>query len=363
MWKGNWDQTRRRMTDWWNRRGLVLGMWGAPDAGRAVHEAVEPPPTAATWEQHYCDPDVRAARNHYRNSRSNFPLDMLPLAITDLGPGSLALLLGSTPQFSRSTVWFDPTIEDLPDPEALPPFRFDPANRWWQVTEAILLRCAERARDRYIVSCPDLVENIDTLCSLRGMETVCMDMLERPAWVEQKVHEINDVWFAAYQRIYDIIKMPDGSSAFGAFYLWGPGKVAKVQCDASALISPAMYRRFVVPALTEQCAWLDHSLYHLDGTQAIVHLDALLEIEALDAIEWTPQAGVESGGHSRWYDLYRRILTAGKSVQVVGVKPDEVVPLLDAVGHQGVYIMMQFKSEQEAEAIRTRIAPYYPRPT
>ena len=40
-----------------------------------------------------------------------------------------------------------------------------------------------------------------------------------------------------------------------------------------------------MPALSEQCQWLDNSMFHLDGSQCIVHLDALLEIDALDAIE------------------------------------------------------------------------------
>ena len=220
-------------------------------------------------------------------------------------------------------------------------------------------QCANAARGKYLVGCPDLIENMDVLSSLRGAQTLCVDMLERPEWIEQKIAEINDVWFAAYDRIYDLIKLEDGSSAFGAFYLWGPGKVAKVQCDASAMFSPQMYRRFVVPALTAQCAWLDHSLYHLDGTQAMAHLDALLEIAPLDAIEWTPQAGIETGGHKRWHELYRRILAAGKSVQVVNVEPGEVVPLLDAIGNRGVYILMQFKDQREAEQIHRRVESYY----
>jgi hypothetical protein len=121
------------------------------------------------------------------------------------------------------------------------------------------------------------------------------------------------------------------------------------------MISPKMYRRFVVPSLMAQCEWLDHSLYHLDGTQALVHLEALLEIAALDAIEWTPQAGIESGGNKRWYDLYRRILAAGKSVQVVNVEPDELIPLLDAIGSDGVYVLMQFQNERQADKIRQRV--------
>ena len=37
---------------------------------------------------------------------------------------------------------------------------------------------------------------MDTLASLRGAQTLCMDVIERPEWVEQKIGEINDVWFA-----------------------------------------------------------------------------------------------------------------------------------------------------------------------
>lgn len=359
MWKTNWAGTQQRFVKWWNREGLLVGMWGAPETANCIHEQVAAPIRPTTIDERYCNAAFRAAENHVRLSRSIFPLDVLPSANADLGPGSLALYLGSRPDFAESTVWFHPCIENESEPEKLPPLKFDPNHPWWKTTEEILRRCAEAARGKYIVGCPDLVENMDTLSSLRGAQTLCMDMLERPEWITQKIAEINQVWFDVYDRIYEIIKLEDGSSAFGAFYIWGPGKVAKVQCDASAMFSAKMYRQFVVPALTEQCAWLDHSLYHLDGTQAMHHLDALLEIEPLDAIEWTPQAGIETGGNKRWHDLYKRILAAGKSVQIVNVELPEVVPLLDAIGNQGVYLLIQFKDEHEAEQARKLVEPYY----
>ena len=359
MWKSNWDQTKERFVKWWNRDGLLVGMWGAPETACAVHETVAAPARPSTLEARYCDAAYRAAENHYRLSRSVFPLDVLPSASTDLGPGSLALFLGSSPGFAEDTVWFNPCIEHELEPETLPPLRFDPHHPWWLATEEIIRRCADLARGKYLIGCPDLVENLDVLASLREPQTLLIDMLERPEWVEQKLREINDVWFTAYQRIYEMIRLDDGSSTYGAFHIWGPGKVAKLQCDSSAMFSPAMYRRFVVPALTAQCVWLDHSLYHLDGTQAMGHLDALLQIEPLDAIEWTPQAGIESGGHRRWHDLYRRILAAGKSVQIVNVTPDEVLPLLDSIGPKGVYILIQFQDEAEVERVCKLVEPYY----
>lgn len=359
MWKANWQQTQKRFVDWWNHEGLLIGMWGAPETGRCIHENVPAPAKPATLEERYCNAAFRAAENHYRLARSIFPLDVMPSATTDFGPGSLALFLGAKPGFAEDTVWFHPCIEQELEPEKLPPLKFDPNHPWWRATEDILRRCVELSRGKYLVGCPDLVENVDTLSSLRGAQTLLVNMVERPEWVEQKVREINEVWFAAYQRIYDIIKLEDGSSTFGAFYIWGPGKVAKTQCDCSAMFSPKMYQRFVVPALTAQCEWLDHSLYHLDGTQAVKHLDSLLAIKPLDAIEWTPQAGIETGGHKRWHEMYRRILAAGKSVQVVNVEPDEVLPLLDAIGPKGVYVLIQFKDEREAEQVLKLVAPYY----
>jgi hypothetical protein len=358
MWKANWEETKQHFVDWWNQDGLVLGMWGAPASAGVAHAKTEAPPDAESVRAGYLDGAARARRNHHELANRSFPADVLPVSSTDIGPGSLALFLGSTPGFSPETVWFEPCIQNCERPEELPPYRFDEENEWWQVTQTTLQACAELGRNNYLVGCPDLIENVDILASLRDAQTLLMDMIERPEWVERKVAEINQVWFAAYQRIYDIIKLPDGSSAFGAFRLWGPGKTAKVQCDACAMFSPAMFRRFVMPGLSEQCRWLDHSMYHLDGSQAMCHLDCLLEIEALDAIEWTPEPGVGRGGDPCWYAMYRKILDAGKSVQAVGVRPDEVVPLLDAIGGKGVYIMTHFSSPSDAEALMAAVEPY-----
>jgi len=56
--------------------------------------------------------------------------------------------------------------------------------------------------------------------------------------------------------------------------------------------------------------------------------------------------------------MYRKILDAGKSVQAIGVKPEQVVPLLDAVGGKGMYIMTTARSEAEAEWLVKTVEPY-----
>ena len=54
------------------------------------------------------------------------------------------------------------------------------------------------------------------------------------------------------------------------------------------------------------------------------HLPALLEIEELNAIQWTPGVGEPQGGSPKWYDLYKKILAGGKSVMACWVTLDEL---------------------------------------
>jgi hypothetical protein len=92
-------------------------------------------------------------------------------------------------------------------------------------------------------------------------------------------------------------------------------------------------------------------MFHLDGQACLKHLDMILNIEEIDAIEWTPDPKGPDGGAPEWYDLYRKILDAGKAVQPINVWPDEVVPLLNAIGGKGVYLLGLFATEAEVEQV------------
>jgi len=357
-WKPNWAETKRHFIEWWNHDGLVLTGGGPFQVERPHEDVLQPPGPADVEGGLYVQPELRARHNHYALSQSSFPYDNLPISSTDIGPGSLALFLGSEPGFSPETVWFKPCLNGVATPEDLPALAFDSGTRWWDITEDTLRAAAALGDGKYLVGCPDLVENIDILAALRDPQTLLLDMVLRPEWVSEKVWEINEAFSAAYGRIYDIIKQADGGSTFGAFGLWGPGRTAKIQCDACAMFSPDMFDRFVVPAMAAQCEWLDHSMYHLDGHECIVHLDSLLGIDALDAIEWTPDPNVPRGGDPTWYPMYRKILDAGKSVQVIMISPDEVIPLLDAIGGKGVYIATSFESERQAEELWQAVDAY-----
>lgn len=354
-WKANWEETRQHLLDWWEGNGLVIGKW-LPIPGGPAHAAVPAPEAVsrAIWQS---DPVIRAEHEHYRLANSQFPADILAITAPDLGPGSLCLHLGCEPDFSRpDTIWFEPAFAEVEALEEIAPLRFTGEDRWWRFTERFLQEACRRGQEHYLIGFPDLCNDMDILASLRDPNQLLVDMLEEPEWVEQKLIEINRAYREIYARIHDLVDPHrTRGTASRSFFIWSPGKTGKLQCDTSVMFSEAMFERFVTPRLAELCDWLDYPLYHLDGTGAMRHLDQLLSIPSLKAIEWTPEAGMPGGADPCWFPMYRKILEAGKSLQVVCVQPHEVDALLQAIGTRGVYLMAEFSSVEEVERVA---APY-----
>lgn len=349
FWKEDWDEAREALAAWWAGNGLALHVTAPKDD---PWEDIPPPSPASDLETHWLDPAYRAETRIYEMSRTFFGGVAAPMFKANIGPGSLGLFLGCAGNLAEDTVWYGPSITE---PDTHPPLRFDTSNLWWKRHFALLEEAERRCAGRYLIPFQDLVENLDTLAQLRGSQETLMDLVERPEWVRQRIAEINQAYFECFSTCWDRFRDPWGGNSFHAFRLWGPGKTAKVQCDFCCMISPAMFRRFVRPALEAQCAWLDYAMFHLDGTQAIPQLPNLLGIEALKAIEWTPQAGLPGGGSPEWYALYRRIKAGGKSVQAIEVKPEEVEPLIEAVGPEGLFIQTTTSTEQEARDLLKRV--------
>ena len=243
----------------------------------------------------------------------NFWAIPLPLWGANFGPGSLALYLGSEPRFEPETVWYEPCIMD---PETHPALRYDPDNKWWRLHLDLIRRLKEAAGDEFRVDIPDLIENIDIYSAMRGPQDALYDIMDYPEKVHAFVEQIDGVYFRYYDAMCDLVRDEEGVTSYTAFNILGRGRVAKIQCDFSAMLSPEHYREFVLPGLQAQTAKLDHSLYHLDGPDAIRHVPAIMELERLDALQWTCGAGQPDGACPRWYGIYDQVAAADKGLWI-----------------------------------------------
>ena len=350
-WKSNLEDTKKRYVNWWNHKGIILNMWEHFQEGVTPHADVPAPPPYRDLNQRWFDPKWRADYLDWYVAHSSLMADMLPVANTQLGPGSLAAILGGVFEGGEDTIWIHP------NPNFTDDITFDPTHPNYLLHKNLLKACKTKAQGHYYVGMPDLMEGLDVLAAIKGTDKVLLDTVMQPEVLERQMQQINDIYFRVFDELYDIIREGD-EMAFCYFSSWAPGKMSKLQSDISTMISVDDYRRFVQPFIREQCQKIDYTLYHLDGVGAMHHLDALLEIEELNAIQWTPGVGEPQGGSPKWYDLYNKILAAGKSIMACWVTLDELKPLLDNIGGEGVHLEMDFHNEREVEKAMRIVEEY-----
>ena len=343
-WKPNLEETKRHYIDWWNHKGIVLNMWEHFQDGVKPHADVPAPKPYKDLNQRWFDPQWRAEYLDWYVAHSSLKADILPVANTQLGPGSLAAILGGVFEGGEDTIWIHPRpASSVAGGLSADDITFDPNHPNWLLHKELLRACKAKAQGHYYVGMPDLMEGLDVLAALKGTDKVLLDTVMQPEVLEHQMQQINDIYFQVFDELYDIIHEGD-EMAFCYFSVWAPGKMSKLQSDISTMISGDDYRRFVQPFIREQCQKIPYTLHHLDS---------LLEIDELNAIQWTPGVGEPQGGSPKWYDLYRRILSAGKSIMACWVTLDELRPLLDNIGDEGVHIEMDFHNEHEVDQALT----------
>lgn len=344
----DWPEAAERLARWWE--GEDLGRPAihltAPRDG-AVWE--ELPPAPDLWE-HWTNPDYVIPRvdQHLRNTA--FFGEACPQTWVNLGPVSMAGYLGTGIHVRPDTVWQSPIVEDWNTYEPV----FDPENEWWQITRRLAMALVEAAEGKWFVANADLGDPGDVMSYLRGPERLCVDLLEGPRdrMVQVRDRLVELLWFF-YNDLTQIVhsRMEGTSSWLG---VWCPKRTTTLQCDFSCMVSATMFAEFFAPPLVELASRLDHVIYHLDGPGAIQHVDTLLSMPNLRAIQWVPGAGQPGAAHPRWRGLLKHIIRCGVRVHI-GVAPTDIEELLRDLPADGLFISTACGSEAEARHLMAKL--------
>lgn len=332
--KLNWEATKEKFRNYWNHKNTGRPLMcviarkpeveqysdGTPVEGGYLDQICQGKyynmPAELKWtdmEDKYQNAQRIVDRYRYFCETHAFLGESFPNLNIDFGPGSLAAYLGSEIGFKEDTVWFNKCLDSW---DGVPKLDFDPYNKWFKKHIQLAKDCRELAGDDFYVDMPDLMENIDVLASLRGAQDILFDLLDEPEKIGERIQEVTDIYYEYYDRFYDIIKDEEGGNAYTVFQIWGPGKTVKLQCDFSAMMSPEDFRKYIQPSLRRQSEKVDHVLYHLDGPAAIKHMDALMEIDGIDALQWTSGDAGPDGTLPDWDVIYDKAIAAGKSIWV-----------------------------------------------
>ncbi len=250
--------------------------------------------------------------------------DAFPVVSLDsFGPGVLAALCGAKLDNSSGGVWFWPDEErDIADIHV----QYDPNNVWAQRIKSLYRAGRERWGNLVTMSMPDLGGVMDVVATLRGTENLLYDLYDDPDEVKRVVKETESAWYAAYDDFRAAMGEDMGYTDWLGALSATPSYV--LQCDFCYMIGNPMFREFVLDTLKQDTERLHHTIYHLDGVGELNHLDDLLALDKLDAIQWVFGAG--KPGPMHWLDVYRRIAAAGKRMVIEG-SPQEFLDALDVL--------------------------------
>jgi uncharacterized 2Fe-2S/4Fe-4S cluster protein (DUF4445 family) len=338
----------QRMEAWWN--GAILDRPAFQVCAPLVDRAPLPTRQHACLRDRWLDVEYVVACGAARCANTYWGGDILPAFWPNLGPEILTAALGAELVFGETTSWSQPILTEWSD---LSHLVLDPENLYVRTILEMTRLGVEVGRGKFVVGLTDLHPGGDLAASLRDPQQLCVDLLEEPERVRQLMEHLRPSFFQFYELQRRILLDAGQTLTTSWLPLFTDGRYYIPSCDFSCMVSPALFQEFFLPEIADEIAWLDRSIYHVDGPNALRHLDALLSIERLNAIQWVWGAG--QGPASRWIPLFQQIQRKGKSLHI-STDPEDLEPLMEALHPEGVMLSTHAASVDEADAMIARVS-------
>lgn len=322
-----------RFDAWW-QGGLVdrppVSLWvenpPSPQAPRSTH---------ATLRERWLDVDFQV-ESAFAYLEANPCLgDTVPAWMPNAGSDLTSTLFGAELLFGEDTSWCQRHVNTTADWEHF--IAMDPNfnNEYWRTVEAMIERAVERFDGRYYVAMPDLHGSFDMLAGIRGPENLCLDIVDEPELVRRASLHASRGYVTAFQRLHHrLTELGQPSTTWCNFLHDGPAYVPS--CDFWCLVSRPVADDLIRPTLELEMTPMERSIFHLDGPQALHHLDLMLALPGLNAVQWVYGDG--HGAAARWIETYRQIRQAGKAIQVLAKDAADALTVLRELGPEGMWI-------------------------
>ena len=334
--EGTEFESDRFRKDWMDRRLYP---------GSALAQGMEF--TVRTGDFGYLDDAITFVYEHLKTL--GFDGEAFPHVELNLGPGVVAAFITGYSRYRDGTVWFEPTErvswEEL--------FQLGPEVESHYATIAMqgIERIAEFFDGIAVVSQTDLGGILDILASLRSTGQLLLDIHDCPDTVKSASGMIEKIWQRYFSRIADIIISHNDGLYTSWMYLLSDSIFYPSQCDLGAMISAGSFAEIALPSLRREARFVKKMVYHLDGTGELPHVDHILTIEHLHAVQWVAEPGNESELSDVWYPLYRKIIESGKKIVLYYLPPnfDDVKKLLRVFPKESFYLEFYVKRDSDAQ--------------
>jgi hypothetical protein len=285
-------------------------------------------------------------RNRTNLSNQLFLGDSLPVVCPGFGPAVMPAMYGCPLHINQDgTCWNEPIDIGFDNLDGLV---FDWDNTWLQRLHHLTTACLAAGAGHFITGTGNWFTGADCLAAILGSKQLAVALIQEPDWVRQALNRLRlnfECLFLEFQQ--------ELSSAGQPGTTWVPllsnGRYYVITNDFSGMISAPLYQEIFLDEVIRECQFLDHSIYHLDGPEALRHLDTILEVQKLNGIHFVPSPGDAS--FSRWADTYKRIQNAGKCA-IVNCELNEVQTIPHVLKSEGLLLRVSnVTSLEEAEEL------------
>ena len=273
--------------------------------------------------------------------------ETFPVFWPNLGPNFFAGLFGCHLEFGDVTSWAEPILADYTQPVVLD-WQSEYLRKIDELTQLALEQCA----GRYLVGYTDLHPGMDWVAALRDTQQLCFDLLDEPEAVKGLLSQSTPNFLAVYDH-FDAPLKAAGQPSITWMAIPAFGRLHIPSCDFATLISPQQFREVVMPVLHDEVTAMTHNIFHMDGKGVARHLDAILELPNVQAIQWVQGVGNDQP-ILQWIPLIQRIQAAGRSV-VVDLTLPELEPLIAALRPEGLLLCLPSEGEEQELAILQRL--------
>ena len=305
----------------------------------------------ATLRDKWLDAEYVAERAVASVRNTEYWGDALPCAWPNLGPEVFSAFYGQEMEYGPDTSWSIPILDDWAQADAL---QFSADNFYWRKLDEMTRALLEAGRGLFYTGLTDLHPGADAIAAFRDPQRLNVDLLEAPEEVKRLLRRVTSDYLRIFDALCDVLR-DVGQAMCSWAMIVSTRKWYIPSNDFSCMVSETMFQEFFLAGIIEEIRHTEASLYHLDGPQALRHLDALLDIPELNAIQWIYGAG--AGRAPDWLHVYRRCQEAGKGIQIIGVTPQELDVLIENLRPEGVWISMEGVSDPDAaESVLNRVA-------
>ena len=276
--------------------------------------------------------------------------ETFPVFFPNLGPNFFAAAItGGELEFGEITSWCRPQLSAK---DQLTTIAFREDNAYYQKIIEMTQYALERCEHKYMVGYTDMHPGLDCADALWGTMDLCMEMLDDPDFVNDLVNQCMEPFFSMMDRFHRLLKE---NSQLSVSWMNIPSYETMhiPSCDVGAMISQNAFVRYGLPSIQAEVKHFRHNVFHLDGKGVAKHVDELLKLPEIQAIQWAQGVGHDKP-IMQWVGFIKKLQDAGKGI-VVDLEPSELEDFIDAVSPKGIYLCISEKDPEAQQKILDRL--------